>query len=412
MTARERQGWVIVGTLFIVLVFVFGGGYNTMPVFLSGLLKAFPNWTHKEVSILPSILAASAGLSVLPVGWLLDRFGARIVMVVGGLAVGTAFIIASQANGLATLMLAYLLVGVGISAGTILPASFVVANWFTARRGLAMGITNAGSTTGGMVMTLVAGYVLRNWGWRTAYLTVGLPMILIAVPAIIIVVRSGPAEATQSPAQVSADRAGLAAGDALRTRSFWMIALANFCFGLSATGTAIHMIAHLESVGYAPATATLLMSLMFGLAAIGKVFFGLLADRSSARLSLGLDYALQAGALTLVFGLGHFVTTPLFVTAYGLTVAAPLMLLPLLLAESVGLRRFGLLGGFVGLAQTFGATLGPLISGAIFDATKSYALAFALFIAVNLLGAIAALSCKPFASTEKPLGSLKEQEVA
>jgi len=400
MTARERQGWVIVGTLFLVLVFVFGGGYNTMPVFLPGLLKAFPNWTHKQVSILPSVLAASAGLSVLPVGWLLDRIEARIVMVIGGLAAGTAFLLASQANGLGTLIGAYLLVGVGISAGTILPAAYVVANWFTVRRGLAMGITNAGSTTGGMVMTLVAGYAIRNWGWRTAYMTVGLPMILIAVPAIVLVVRSRPAEAAESRTKVSTDLAGFETGEALRTRSFWMIAIANFCFGLSATGTAIHMVAYLEGVGYSNATAALLMSLMFGLAAIGKVVFGMFADRTSARFSLSLNYALQAGGLVLVFAIGRSGVMPLFVIAYGLTVAAPLMLLPLVLAESVGLRRFGLLGGFVGLTQTFGATLGPLVSGAIFDATKSYSLAFDLFIAINLIGAVAAFACRPFSAAQ------------
>ncbi len=270
-----------------------------------------------------------------------------------------------------------------------------------------MGITNAGSTTGGMVMTLVAGYAIRNWGWRAAYLAVALPMILIAVPAIVIVVRNRPSDATEARGQASADLTGFETVEALRTLSFWMIALANFCFGLSATGTAIHMVAHLEGVGFAPATAALLMSLMFGLAAISKVLFGLLADRTSARFSLGLDFGLQAGAIALIFALNRFGVTPLFVAAYGLTVAAPLMLLPLLLAESVGLRRFGLLGGFVGLAQTFGATLGPLVSGAIFDSTKSYDLAFDLFIAINLIGAGAAMACKPFASAQSAAAPIK-----
>jgi MFS family permease len=73
----------------------------------------------------------------------------------------------------------YLLVGIGIAAGTVLPGALVLANWFTARRGMAMGIANAGSTTGGMVMTLVAGYAIRHWGWRAAYLTLGLPMLVI-----------------------------------------------------------------------------------------------------------------------------------------------------------------------------------------------------------------------------------------
>jgi sugar phosphate permease len=86
------------------------------------------------------------------------------------------------------------------------------------------------------------------------------------------------------------------------------------------------------------------------------------------------------------------------VIVYGLTVAAPLMLLPLLTAESLGLKRFGFIAGMTGLAQTFGAAIGPLVSGRIFDATKSYTGAFELFIVVNLLGALAAFACLSYAA--------------
>ena len=143
MTTRDRQGWFIVATMFVVLLLVFGGGYDTVPVFVPGLLRAFPSWSHQRVSILPSVLAASAGLSILPVGWLVDRVEARVVMVFGAVAAGSAFLIASQSNSLAPMIVAYLLLGVGIAAGTVLPASLVIANWFAARRGIAMGIANA-----------------------------------------------------------------------------------------------------------------------------------------------------------------------------------------------------------------------------------------------------------------------------
>ncbi len=73
------------------------------------------------------------------------------------------------------------------------------------------------------------------------------------------------------------------------------------------------------------------------------------------------------------------------------------MLLPLLTAESLGLRRFGLLSGLAGLAQTFGAAIGPLVSGRIFDLTGSYSAAFELFIAINLIGAVMALACTAYA---------------
>jgi len=88
----------IVVSLFVILLLVFGGGYNTVPVLLPALLKGFPHWSHQRVSILPSVLAASAGVSVLPVGWLVDRIEARIVMAIGALTVGVAFIIASQST--------------------------------------------------------------------------------------------------------------------------------------------------------------------------------------------------------------------------------------------------------------------------------------------------------------------------
>ncbi len=192
MTLQERHGWLMVASLFLVLLLVFGGGYNTVPVFLPALLRAFPGWSHQRVSILPSVLATSAGISVLPVGWLIDRVEARVVMVIGALSAGLAFLIASQSDALTPMIAAYLLLGVGISAGTVLPASFVIANWFTARRGVAMGVANSGSTVGGMVMTLVAGFAIRHWGWRVAYRAIGLPMIVVAVPLILLAVRSRP----------------------------------------------------------------------------------------------------------------------------------------------------------------------------------------------------------------------------
>jgi MFS family permease len=78
------------------------------------------------------------------------------------------------------------------------------------------------------------------------------------------------------------------------------------------------------------------------------------------------------------------------------------MLLPLVTAESLGLKRFGLISGLTGLAQTFGAAVGPLVSGRIFDLTQSYSLAFELFIGINLIGALASLRCLPYAIESTP----------
>lgn len=397
MTQQERQGWFIVATLFVVMLLVFGSGYDTVPVFLPALLKGFPSWSHQRVSILPSVLAASAGLSILPIGWLIDRVEARVVMVFGALAAGCSFIIAGRSDSLAPMVAAYLLLGVGISAGTVLPGSLVLANWFTARRGIAMGIANAGSTTGGMVMTLVGGYVIRNWGWRAAYLTLGAPMIVVVVPLVSLMVRSRPPGAVKMTVAQAADQLeGFEAASAVGTRSFWMIVVAQFCFAFAATGTLIHMAAHLEGLGYTTANAALAISLIFGFAALGKVIMGFVADRITARMALAATFAIQSIGVATVFAIGHPGLIVVFVVIYGLTVAAPLMLLPLVIADSMGLKRFGYISGITGLAQTFGAAVGPLVAGRIFDVTRSYAPAFELMIAVNIVAALATFSCRSY----------------
>ena len=89
--------------------------------------------------MLPSALAFSSGVTVLIAGWLVDRFEARFVIAAGAVMAAIAFLIASSANSLTVMVGAYLLLGVAFSFGTVIPLSYVIANWFTKRRGLAMG---------------------------------------------------------------------------------------------------------------------------------------------------------------------------------------------------------------------------------------------------------------------------------
>jgi MFS family permease len=398
MTQQERRGWFIVASLFIVLFLIFGSGYDTVGIFVPALLRAFPHWSRAEVSLLPSVLALSAGVSVLPIGWLLDRIEARLVMIFGAIASGSAFWIVSRSSELLPMMAAYLLLGIGISAATVLPASLVLANWFDARRGLAMGIAIAGTTAGGMVMTLVASSVILNQGWRMAYVALGVPMIVIVVPLVALSVRSRPPGAVKLTVAQSADLLeGFETPEALRARSFWMLSIANLCFGFAAAGAVVHMVTYLEGVGYKASSAALAMSVFFGCAALGKIAMGYVADWISARLALAVDFAVTAVAFVMVFGVAHLVVLGVFAVVFGVAAAAPLVLLPLLVAESLGRRRYGVLGGLTGFAGTIGATVGPVVAGRIFDLTGSYTGAFELFILLDIIGAVAAFACQPYA---------------
>jgi len=402
MTKQERQRWLIVAGLFVTNLIVFGGGYNTAGVFFPPLLKEF-GWSRTQVSILPSVLAAAAGFGVPLIGWLLDWVEARIVMAAGAAAAGIAFLGASRIGSFPPMVAAYALLGVGVTASTLLPASMVIANWFGARRGLAMGLAMAGTSLGGATMTIVASHAITHTGWRAAYVTLGLPMIVIVIPVLLIVVRTRPAAAAtekRTLAEQAQALPGLEVAPALRSRSFWMVALAQFCYATTASGLVAHMISYLVGIGYAQALAAAMMSTTFVFTSTGKVLMGLFADRVSGRVALTLNFVIAAAGAVLMLGAHR--TAVLFpaILIVGVTLGAPLVLVPLVMVESLGLRRFGSLSGLTGLFNTVGAAIGPIIAGRVFDVTGSYSTAFELFAMLLIVGAGATWNCLPLESEQ------------
>ena len=191
MNPRERQAWIIAASLFLTLFLVWGGGVNTGPVFLPPLIKYF-GWTRARVSTLGSAGALMAGACGPLVGWLVDRFDARRVMLVGAITVGVGFIAASRSDSYYLLLAANLMVAIGVTAATLIPASLVIASWFGERRGLAMGLTFAGTSLGGAAMIVVANKAIAVGGWRAGYVAMALPMLVIVAPLVLLVVRSRP----------------------------------------------------------------------------------------------------------------------------------------------------------------------------------------------------------------------------
>jgi len=401
MTQRERQGWIIVASLFVVLMFVFGSGYNTGGLFFPHLLKHF-GWPRAQLSTLQGLaLPISAGISAPLIGWLLDRVEARIVMVAGAIMTGVSFLIASRVDSFGPLFGAYVLLGVGIGASTLLPCALVIANWFGARRGLAMGLAFAGTSLGGAAMTLVGNFAIARGGWRAGYVALAIPMFVVVIPLVLIVVRTRPPQAEGvSVAQASDALPGFELREAFRSRSFWMISAAQFFFAAVAAGTGLHLITYLTEVGYTASFAAGMMSLVYVFAAFGKLGMGLFADRVSARIALTCNFLAACVGMILIFGAARTSVLIPFVLIFGLSLGAPLVLIPMLVAESLGLKRFGSIGGIAGVFNTIGAFVGPVGAGKIYDLGGSYLPAFEVFVVMCLLGAAVTWSCRSFESEQ------------
>jgi MFS transporter, OFA family, oxalate/formate antiporter len=409
MSERDRQAWMIVVSLFLIMVIVNGSGYGAQGVFFTPLLKQF-GWSRAKLSLLQSAMGLTMGGAMPLAGWLLDRVEARLVMLTGVLIAGLAFAAASQAHSFVPMLAAYIAFGAGMGASTTLPAAFVVSNWFEDRRGLALGVAMAGASFGGTVMTLVAGYALAWGGWRVGYVAMSAPIFIFAVPLILFIVKGRPPRGIaaagaqprgshQQGGTSVEELPGFELGEALHSRSFWLICLSFFVFAFSATGAVVHLIPYLIGQGFAPTRAALAMSVLLAVGAAGKPVFGWFADRFSIRLSLLVVFAGLGVGYLLMLRVQNARALVLALAVLGPVWGAALALLPVLLADACGLRRYGSISGILGVFSTIGAAGGPVVAGAVFDAVHSYAPVFELYTVLLLICALAPFACPPWSST-------------
>jgi MFS family permease len=196
---------------------------------------------------------------------------------------------------------------------------------------------------------------------------------------------------------------GLEVHEAVRTRAFAMLVAAQLAYGLAVGGTFHHLVAYLESLGYGLHSATLVVSIVLGMAAVGKAAMGALGDRIGGKNALALGFVMIAAGVFILLNAGHIMMLALWLVGIGIAGAAPVALVPMVTAETLGLRRFGTLFGWLGSVVTVGLFLGPLLVGWLTDVTGSYKQPFELCALIALLGAAAAFLCKAPDSVPTPL---------
>jgi MFS family permease len=406
MLQQERRAWVIVAVLFTIGAFMFGGTVSTPGVFFAPLIKEF-GWSHARVSSLASAITLGTIPGSIAAGFLLERIDARIPITSGATLTAASLLFASQADSYFPLLLSCFLAGLGAGMATLLPISLVIASWFREQRGIAMGVAIAGVSAGGMVMVQLAAAAIRAGGWRAGYVALALPILLIVVPLTVVVVRTRPLDEPHSAPIMQPkeevlfnppELEGFSLGEAIRIRSFWLIAAATFLFAFTVYGILTQLVVYLIGIGYQPGTAAIVLALMLGFNAAGKVVFGIVADRIGARVAMAVSFAIIACGIVLLLCSRERLFLAGFLAVYGPAWGAPLALIPLVTIESLGLKHYGSLGGMLRIAEATGAVLGPLTVGRIFDLTNSYSPAFGLSTVCAIVGILITLRCEEFRS--------------
>ncbi len=401
MSRSERQGWSVIGALWVVMFFTIGATISTIGVFFNPLIKQF-GWNHEQVSRLATAYIFCSGVTAPAAGWILEWVPAQLPMGLGAGAAAAGYLLASRSNSLAALFAAFALIGAGVGSSTLVPGTIVAANWFKQRRGLAIGIAICGSAVGATVMPPAIAHVIIVYGWRIAMLCLGAPIFAIALPAILIMVRTRPPgeQSAQTGPQTPEQTAGLELGAALSVLPFWMLAGVQVFFTVAYQGVYYHLVPYFIGVGYSPQRAAFIFGAKSLFVTIGTIILGAMADRIGPRkvLAFGMTVLclslvdLLAAARSPAFGAA---ATVLFVIGYGSATGTTVTTVPMLMGECLGMRRFATLMGIIGFIATVASALGPIVTGLIFDLTGSYWLPFSLCGAMFAAAALIALIIYP-----------------
>jgi len=419
--------WVAVATALIILV------ASASPLYIfSALIEPLEDefgWSRVAIGAGPSIGALMFGLTTPIAGYLVDRVGVRRLLVVGVLLVGGGNVCISQIQALWHFYIAVTFIGVGMSLAGLPVCAVAVAHWFEKRRGRALGIVSAGAGATGIMVVLIP-LLIDLFDGRAGVMALGLGQMAICIP-LALTVRHRPEEigllpdgqppalaaASADPPPEAAQRQpggsetsqpdGLAVGQALRTRFFWLLVPSLILTWVGSLAVIVHLIPYLdESGGFTEEGAALIaMGIPFG-SLVGRLGFGWLADYLSKRWLLAAAWILQGSGI-LVFAAIHspwqaVIFLVLFAPGYG----GAITMLPALLSESFGLRALGGIQGLLWGSGTLGGFIGPIFAGAVYDTVDSYRpafllLAFSAFIAVVLVQMMG----RPRAWAEEPLGA-------
>ena len=337
-------------------------------------------WGRSTMPLALLIAAPIQALLYPVVGWLLDRWGSRQVLCGGFVVFGLCMVaLAGMTGSVPQMLMIYVCAVLAGTFATGVAFGRVVATNFDLNRGLMLGIClGIGGGAGAAVIPGVTRLLLEHWGWRGAYVGLGLAPIFIGIPAALWL----PAEVSRSKQDVADSERGR--WECLQQRTFLLLVMATFSSCMVINGSAAHLAAIAADHHLTTSTAALVLS-VFALAMMsGQFGIGLFLDRiQTPRLALPVFGALVLGVLQLQFATTR--TTVLVGAALiGVGAGSVYGLLPYFITRFFGLRAFGFLYGVVYAAASIGTGIGPYAMGAAFDVAGSYERALVGFELVGI----------------------------
>lgn len=394
-------GWVVLAVAFVVMALGFGLR-NAFSVFYPAIVEEF-DWSRGSTALMFSLNILVYGFMAPVGGGLVDRFKPGRVIALGACILGGGIALCSLATTQWQFYLLYgLVVAGGLSMIGVAPLGAVVMPWFAGKRGLVFSILAAGFGLS-LVMASLAQYLISSYGWRNAYVIMGLGPIAIIAPLCLFLVRHAPLRIGLQPPDTPATsgaagshRSGETSGTggrwsvigwtlsrALKTHQFWVLFFVGFCqIGLAEKIAIAHQVYIFRDAGYEPMMAASIYS-VFGVAFVVGNLCGSLSDRLGREKVFIPGCLLSTGAVFLLF-LIEDSSQPwmafLFAVCFGLGLGVMPPVLFAVVADLFHGESFGSIQGFIVLGISLGGAISPWLAGLLYDRTGSYVPSFYLLI--------------------------------
>lgn len=394
-------GWLVVAGAGATMFARNAAATLTLAVFVHPLGQEL-GWPRALIAGSASLGGVLAVLASPLVGWAVDRFGPRAVLVGSMAVLGLSTWSLAWAAVPWAFYLAYAVGRVVFASSVQIGASVAVANWFTGRRGRAMALLMGAHSLGMGLFPLLAQLAMNSGGIAYAWTRLGLLVWATALLPPLLLVASRPEEVgvpvEGGPARRGAsgeEKSGYTLGDAVRTPALWLLALAGGLMFLVHSGVNLHQAAFLRDRGLGATLSASALTVMALATGLGSFLWGWLVDRFPVRAVYGGVCILVAGVALLFLTVDSAPTAFLMVFLFGIGLGGMLVLPPVAYARYFGRQAQGRIRGVVEPFVTLGQAVGAVFAGAVYDATRSYAMAFLTFAAVALAAGALVVMARP-----------------